>query len=37
MILKQQFQMFGIDITGPLPCTNKGNKYIIIDYGSVMN
>ena len=28
--------MFGTDITGPLTCTNKGNKYIIvaIDYGA---
>ena len=28
--------MFGIDITCPLACTKKGNKYIIvtIDYGS---
>jgi len=36
MPFKQPFQMFGIDIKGPLPCSNKGNKYIIvaIDYGS---
>ena len=36
MPFKKPFQMFAIDITGPLPCTNKRNKYIIvaIDYGS---